>query len=136
VSTPTRINHIGPTGFLPFAVSLEFQSNFAFFTWLQRKELRRHLQRAAVVGIQSERDDLIARHVHFHDAFLPAALLFPILRRRLDPIPPFAGGMIVQTGKLGAKRLRVITVGGDQTGDRDGADSKQGIDSLHERGRG
>ena len=59
---PAGVDHRGAGHFAPLAVGHQFQSNFSRLVRLQRVQLGGHLQHAAVVGVQREPDDLIARH--------------------------------------------------------------------------
>ncbi len=61
---PAWIEHFGPCNFGPVVVAPQFQTRDAFLARLEGEELRGHLQHAVVAGVNSKRDDLVARYIH------------------------------------------------------------------------
>ncbi len=115
---PAGIEHLRFRDFDPRAVALHFQPRLPRLAGLQRKKLRRHFQHAAMLRVEREGDDLIARHIHRRRRRLALALVSALARCGHAFGPPFANRKRVEIRKLRAKRLRRLR--GRQRAGRDG----------------
>ena len=103
VRAPTREDHLGLGRLDPLAVALEFQTRFLGFLRVERIELSGKLQDACLLGIKSERDDLITLDQHRRRARTGGTLLLAFGRG--TRLPPGTDRQRVEARKLLSERL-------------------------------
>ena len=107
--TPAGENNFLGRGSLPLIPVFEFEQHFAGLVLKKRVKLRAELEDAAVLRVEREGDDVLARHVEIDQPLRGAALfVFSSLSLRLFQLvrgllPPFAGGSFFQHGKFFTK---------------------------------
>ena len=103
VRAPTREDDLGLGRLDPSPIPLELQAYFLGLVGIQRVELGGELQNAGLLGVQGERDDLIARHQHRRCGRTCGGLLLGL--RAGTRLPPGAGRQRIETREICAEGL-------------------------------